>query len=148
MASLNYDCVLELTNHLDCRSVLVLTQVSHFYSRVCNDDRVWSPRVHARTGRELDKPKFYFRRSLRAGMLKCYGDTALPDRRDIVKASMDTTHDRCYLACITVDDRCLVSTPLRSRPEMRDIPSGKLTCSVRDVGQAEDALVHGDVVRG
>lgn len=132
LSYLNYDCAFQIASKLDYRSILSLTQVSHFYSLVCNDDRVWRCKLYERIGRDIDGGKLMFRKALRAGEVKVFSFSGCEhellssfDRRDIVKVSAHMQ----YLACITLDSRCLVSGPFQEQVELIDI------------GQADDALV-------
>jgi hypothetical protein len=151
MIHLNYDCAVRLAWHLDHRSISSLAQVSRFYTRVCNDDEVWNRKVYERLGRDVEGGRAMFCRSLKAGRIEViplngpFMYVSHPglqlDRRDIVKESVCIRCDLCYLACVTVDDRCLVSAPFDG--ELRDIGhTQRVGRSTEDACRAQDAIIH------
>jgi hypothetical protein len=141
------DCTLLIISYLDYNAILLLGRVSRFFYSITNTASIWLRMVHERMKREYTSkdPKLLFRKSLRAGlfMQKCivqdncvswYSVTnELRQRDDIIRTHYFQALTCHFLACITLEGRCIIHTNYNEK--------GKVT---RDVGEADDVLLHAD----
>jgi hypothetical protein len=146
-SSLTDDCTLSLALCLDYKSVLSFSQLSRSHARICANPLIWQHLIHGRVGRTIHcrNPKLLFRKSLRAGSPRFVSPVdgrywlhqccrELGQRRDIVRSSMYPNYQlgMDVVACVTVDDRCLVHMHPWSNKHFH---------FQQDVGRAQDALV-------
>lgn len=148
MLRLHNDCMLYVILLLDYKSILWLGRVSKHFNALTRTPAIWLCKLHERMGREYisaEDPIQLFRRSLQAGYLKetAYIDDVFAEwrvipqewgqRNDIIRAHYGDS-DMChYLACVTLDNRCLVHLNYDHR-----------ITATGDIGEADDVLVHGD----
>jgi hypothetical protein len=115
LVSVCADCIHIVLSFLSHKELRVVAQANSHLNALCNEPSLWHDLLRARTGRDIqtESPKTLYRKALRAGcphILEGTRTISIHDemaaRRDIVRVSFDLA----FVACITLDEQCLVCT--------------------------------------